>query len=172
MTLRHLLSHTSGLSPDPDFPPRIFAGGPGSLRDHVVEDIPHYRVAGPPGEIFWYSGPGYNIAGHLAEHVTGQPFARLMDELVFAPCGLESTTFDTTHPSRAKVTDLLEEALVLVGQIPPIPYPAGYGVSARDIFDELTGETAELEDALTQDYGEMNYTGTYIAAWPYKLRDR
>src|SRR5262249_35693358 len=56
VTLRHLLTHTSGLSSDPDFP--FFRSGSESLRDHIRIDVPQYRIVGPPGEVFWYSNPG------------------------------------------------------------------------------------------------------------------
>jgi len=131
VTLRHLLTHTSGLSSDPDFPGRFFRDGPESLGDHVRMDVPCYKVIGPPGQVFWYSNPGFNIAGYLAEYVTGTNFSKLVNDLILAPASMTATSFDPA--SR------LTEAMVEVEDVAPpahlpIPYPAGGAVTTiRDL---------------------------------------
>lgn len=95
VTLRQLLSHTSGASQ---------SGYPGYPRDsdlpsasEVVANPPRFFESpltfdGEPGE-FRYSGGGYMIAQIWAEDVSGKPFAELADELLFSPLGMEDSTF-------------------------------------------------------------------------------
>jgi CubicO group peptidase (beta-lactamase class C family) len=46
-----------------------------------------------PGAIYSYSSPGYWLAGVVLEEVAGRPYADAMAETVFAPLGMERTTF-------------------------------------------------------------------------------
>lgn len=128
VTVRHLLTHTSGLSSDPDVPERFFAGKPACLADNLRHDIPGYGAAGRPGEVFWYSNPGFNIAGHLLEHLTGTPFSEVMTERVFTPASMTSTSFDAGFRTDQLIVDSPAP------QCLPIPYPAGGAVtSIRDL---------------------------------------
>lgn len=91
VTLRRLLSHTSGLPTDhAPFGPRE----PDALERRIRNDIPRYPLVAPPGERYHYSNVGLHIAGYLAEAVSGRPYADLMQDMVFEPLGMERTTFD------------------------------------------------------------------------------
>ena len=131
VTLRHLLSHTSGLSSDPVFPARFFRNTPASLEEHVRLDIPSYKVIAPPGHVFWYSNPGINLAGYLAEYLTGTNFSKLVNDLILAPASMSATSFGPALLSKAMVE--VEDAAPAPGR-PPIPYPAGGAVTTiRDL---------------------------------------
>jgi CubicO group peptidase (beta-lactamase class C family) len=125
VTLRHLLSHTSGLSSDTDVPERFFSGSQHCLEEHVRHDVPSYKAAGNPGDVFWYSNAGFNIAGLLAERVTGMPFVDLAEDLVFSPASMASTSFDPAAHKLAGITlDTVDDP-----RRPAIPYPAGGAVT-------------------------------------------
>jgi CubicO group peptidase (beta-lactamase class C family) len=131
VTLRRLLSHTSGLSPDPDVPARIVGPAATALRDHVLQDVPTYATL-PAGEVFWYSNPGFNLAGYLAAVHTGQTFPALAEEVVLRPLGMSRTTFDPDSPLATEITTTLPAAFRDTG--PPTPYPAGGAVTTvRDL---------------------------------------
>jgi CubicO group peptidase (beta-lactamase class C family) len=116
ITLRHLLSHTSGLSPDPDFP------ADRTLEQQVHKDLSGWAAFGPPGEAVWYSNPGYGLAGHVAERATGKDYPALMQELVFGPLGMHRTAFagkpDVPHD---------DDVLRMIGS-----YPAGGALTSLD----------------------------------------
>lgn len=125
VTLRHLLTNTSGLSSDPDIPECFFSGSRDCLEHYVRHDIPRYKAAGSPGEVFWYSNAGFNIAGLLAERVTGTRFADLAEEMIFFPAAMTSTSFDASAPKLAdKTLDTVNDS-----RRPPVPYPAGGAVT-------------------------------------------
>ncbi len=91
ITLRMLLSHTSGLPTDAEhFGPR----DPGGLERFVREEAPGYSLLAPPGTLWAYSNVGLNIAGYLAEAVSGLPYTELMQQLLFDPLAMRRTTFD------------------------------------------------------------------------------
>jgi CubicO group peptidase (beta-lactamase class C family) len=46
-----------------------------------------------PGAIYSYSSPGYWLAGLVLEEVSGRPYADAIAETVFAPLGMERSTF-------------------------------------------------------------------------------
>lgn len=87
VTLRHLLTHTSGL---PALL-RLWADHPDrESRVRAVLDAP---LANRPGTVFEYSCIGFLVAGLLAERVTGRGLADLVDERVCRPLGLTDTGF-------------------------------------------------------------------------------
>ncbi len=50
----------------------------------------------PPGEEFRYSGSAWQLAGAVAEVVSGKSWAELVDERLSMPCGLVNTGFLST----------------------------------------------------------------------------
>jgi len=91
ITLRHLLSHTSGLPMAGKYwGPR----DPDSLRRFVYEQIPLYEFLTEPGTVHLYSNTVICIAGHVAEAVTGKFYDDLVQEYVFDPLQMTRSTYD------------------------------------------------------------------------------
>lgn len=82
LTLRHLLSHTGGLTSD--FDP---ADTTTSSRRHV-QDCCELDPVLPPGTCFSYSNVGYVIVAHLVELVTGMSWTEAVEALVLQPLGI------------------------------------------------------------------------------------
>jgi CubicO group peptidase (beta-lactamase class C family) len=87
------------------------AGGPievQHLLDHVAGipgDAPLFVRGGlwtayPPGKHWLYSNTGYELLGHLAEHVGGKPLDRLLAERLFTPLGMVRTRGAITAADR------------------------------------------------------------------------
>jgi CubicO group peptidase (beta-lactamase class C family) len=93
ITLRMLLSHRAGLSTDMPLQDRR---SPEGLETFIREQLPQYPLVAEPGKLFAYSNLGLVVAGFLAQHVCGQPFTQVMQELVFDPLDMQRTTFDPT----------------------------------------------------------------------------
>jgi CubicO group peptidase (beta-lactamase class C family) len=101
ITLRQLLSHTAGTSVHgfPGYP----ATGPWPTLTEVLNGTPPANtlpvvVEALPGVQFRYSGGGTTIAQQLVMDVLGQPFPRLMRELVLDPAGMHDSTFEQPLP--------------------------------------------------------------------------
>lgn len=92
VTLRHLLTHTAGLTD------AIYPDGPRDERDlgrRVGELFPNIEMFSMPGDgVFRYSNYGFVLAAYLAERVTGRRFTDLVKENVILPLGMERTFYD------------------------------------------------------------------------------
>ena len=101
ITIRHLLTHTSGL---PDL--ELFEGLVAAQPDHVVTGadlIPALTawkkpLASSPGERFSYSNTNYQLLALLVEKVSGRPFGSYVRAHIFAPAGMRSSYILGTAP--------------------------------------------------------------------------
>lgn len=91
ITLRMLLAQTSGLPAALDYAGWRDTSG---LEAYVRTVLPELPLVAPPGAVYAYSNPGYNLAGFVAEAAAGAPYAELMTRDVFAPLGMTRSTFD------------------------------------------------------------------------------
>jgi CubicO group peptidase (beta-lactamase class C family) len=139
VTLRMLLSHTSGLPSDLQYHDRrITKPYRTDLEQYVREKIPLYPLVAPPGKVYFYSNPGINLAAHLAEVVTGQPYIALMDQWLFQPLAMTRTTFDLstamTYPlAQGHLLNAEDKAQVKRPYIDnPTEYPCGFAMTTAN----------------------------------------
>ncbi len=103
VTLRHLLSHSAGLTvqgfrgyaagePVPSIL-QVLDGTPPANNDPV-------RVDSAPGTRYRYSGGGYTVLQLLVEDVTGRPLPELVDEMILKPAGLTHSSIADPLPAR------------------------------------------------------------------------
>jgi CubicO group peptidase (beta-lactamase class C family) len=93
VTVRQLLSHTSGLTRgelDLDVGGRDSHG----LAEYVLHTGIHTPFIADPGIVYSYSDQGFSLVGYIIERVTGRCFATAVRELVFEPLGMRSACFD------------------------------------------------------------------------------
>jgi len=99
ITIRHLLTHTSGL---PDYETLMEAAERGrgpvwtpqrQIRDEEVLALLRAEQAGlfEPGTRWSYSNSGYVVLGLVVARVSGRPFADFLRARVFAPLGMDRT---------------------------------------------------------------------------------
>ena len=90
VTVRQLLTHTSGLWAYEDFVPDSQTV---QVKDRDVPrllahaDSTYFR----PGSAFRYSNTGYALLSLVVERKSGQTFARFLHDRIFAPLGMDST---------------------------------------------------------------------------------
>jgi CubicO group peptidase (beta-lactamase class C family) len=98
LTVHQLLSHTAGITDEAPMHGRHDDDALGRGIRAWKEDF----IFAPPGKVYSYSNPGYWLAGLVAEEVVGKPFADVVDDEVFRPLRMRSTTFRPTvamtHP--------------------------------------------------------------------------
>ncbi|MER6948369.1 serine hydrolase domain-containing protein [Nonomuraea sp. NPDC000554] len=87
VTLRHLLSHTSGIDGD-HF---LDTGRADDALERYVESCAALRQAHPLGAVMSYCNSGYAIAGRVVERVTGDAFDVAVRRHLLDPLGVERT---------------------------------------------------------------------------------
>jgi CubicO group peptidase (beta-lactamase class C family) len=93
VTIRHLLSHCSGL-PDQLPENRQLRSKHASL-DEFVEGAMRVPLAFLPGSKFLYSSMGILLASEIAVRVSGVPMKRLIQDRVFAPLEMQTASLGT-----------------------------------------------------------------------------
>jgi CubicO group peptidase (beta-lactamase class C family) len=96
VTIKHLLSHTSGM---PDYGPSVIAAINGK-RVYLREQ--RY----PAGYHYSYSNRGYVLLKYLIETVTGQPYADNLREGIFLPLGMKSSSGNRSNGTGGIITTL------------------------------------------------------------------
>jgi CubicO group peptidase (beta-lactamase class C family) len=84
ITVRHLLTHTSGLAA---YPPG-FDFRKDYTEDELLKIIQNEPPAFAPGEKWHYSNAGYLTLGVLIRKVTGKPYFEFFAENIFKPLGM------------------------------------------------------------------------------------
>jgi CubicO group peptidase (beta-lactamase class C family) len=97
LTLRHLLTHRSGMATDAS-PSELEASyysteSPPQQRAALAQEALMTAATQRPGEASHYSNLAYTVAGVLAEMVSGLAWEVLMRREVFSPLGLSSAGF-------------------------------------------------------------------------------
>jgi CubicO group peptidase (beta-lactamase class C family) len=137
MTVRHLLTHTSGLTYAGGRMAPLFEGvrhsGGFVLADftleEMVKDVAAVPLAFHPGEQ-WHYGYSTDVLGRVVEAVSGATLAEFFDERIFKPLGMEDTAFylpSSSVPRLAAVYSPQEEGTGLARHRdedgPPNTYP-------------------------------------------------
>ncbi len=93
VTIRHLLSHTSGI-PNPVIVPKA-----DTLKERI-DSLHDWKLQRNPGEEFAYSNANYWILARLVEVISGMEFSDYLDEKIFSPLGMNDTlsTDNSTDP--------------------------------------------------------------------------
>jgi len=94
MTIRQMLSHTSGM-PDMEESeydelvahPEVDEGAP----ERYVRSLSHLKPIASPGERFFYSNIAYNVLGDLIAKVSGQTFEDYLCEHILRPAGMPTS---------------------------------------------------------------------------------
>jgi len=91
ITIRHLLTHTSGIVRDPsDYHP--YNEQP---IDEVIKSAYSLPLSFPPGEKWQYSNIGYYVLAQIISKASGKPWNEFIAEHLFAPAQMNSTRTTT-----------------------------------------------------------------------------
>jgi D-alanyl-D-alanine carboxypeptidase len=179
ITIRHLLTHTSGLG-DPYTKIDL-------RKDYTDEELIALEASMPllsaPGERFAYSNAGYHLLGFIAKRVGGKFFGDQLNERVFAPLGMKTAgVISETDivPGRAAGYERIDGKLLNQRWVAPSLNRTADGtihLSARDLARwsmALDGDTildarakeaswtpAHLSDGSSSPYGLGWYVGTH-----------
>lgn len=101
MTIRHLMTHVSGLRPDVDLADAWHG------YDTAIELARAEVPTSAPGERFVYSDINYFLLGEVVARVSGMPLDRYVEREIFQPLEMTDTSFNppATRQSRIAPTE-------------------------------------------------------------------
>jgi CubicO group peptidase (beta-lactamase class C family) len=160
LTIRRLITHTSGLGGDQ---------GTGSSLEATAERLAAQPFDFQPGQRWQYS-PGMNVCGRIVEIVSGQSFDEFVASRILRPLSMDNTTFYPTPEQRERIATLYridgEHGLAPaerwhgVGQPGSAPNPSGGLFSTADdmsrfyrailLGGEFNGKRIASEDTVRQ----------------------
>ncbi len=93
ITLRHLLSHTSGIKDYLADLRRNFSYD--TPPDRFAKEMMNEPLKFQPGEKWSYSNSGYILLGMVIQQATGRPYHAFLADRIFTPLGMSATRHDT-----------------------------------------------------------------------------
>ena len=95
VTIRHLLTHTSGIKSYTSLGPKFWteASRLDLSNDQMLALFKDVPFDFKPGEKYLYNNSAFFLLGVIIEKVTGVPYRKYIDEKVFQPLGLASTSY-------------------------------------------------------------------------------
>jgi len=170
VTVRHLLTHTSGIGDDADEEAgesyeAIWQARPNYTVLETADFLPQFVHRAPnfaPGQGCRYNNCGYVLLGLMIERATGRPYREVVRETVFTPAGMSDSDFlrmDRVNERLAEGADPIQDVRgEVIGwkrniySYPPIGSPdAGAHVTAGDLerFLRAVRDGRLLSPALT-----------------------
>ncbi|HTI36757.1 MAG TPA: exo-beta-N-acetylmuramidase NamZ domain-containing protein [Vicinamibacterales bacterium] len=97
ITIRELMTHTSGLRPDLDL------GDPWTGADTAIQLAIEEVPTSAPGQRFVYSDINYILLGDIVRRVSGEPLDQFAHERIFEPLGMHDTMFLPPESLRPRI---------------------------------------------------------------------
>jgi CubicO group peptidase (beta-lactamase class C family) len=136
ITIRNLLTHTSGITSYtqlPDYPTTMGVAVTHEIQISRIKGLP---LEFGPGEKYSYSNSGYYLLGVIIERVSGKPYADFLQENIFTPLDLKNTGYDTNRRViRNRASGYLMQGGAVVNALyidMSVPFAAGALVSTVD----------------------------------------
>jgi CubicO group peptidase (beta-lactamase class C family) len=156
ITLKHLMTHTSGIEDRWLESLTPYASRLVSEREWLVDNFPG-RVR-PPGEAAGYSNYNAMLAGYIVARVSGEPYDQYIQNHIFEPLGM---THSNVHPQMSEdLRPFLSKSYTYVdGAFRPfpdyLPQPAGLpsGMHQASVMDMARFMIARLEGGF---YGDAS----------------
>ena len=145
LTLRHLLTHSSGMG---EATPQV-----SRVARTLADLIPCYAkkpLQFAPGTKWQYCQSGINSLGRIVEVVSGQSFPAFLQRRLFDPLGMKDTTF---YPTREQMARLAKSYRAVDGKLEEttIFILDGHDLAARDRYPAANGGLFST----AQDYGRF-----------------
>jgi uncharacterized protein YbbC (DUF1343 family)/CubicO group peptidase (beta-lactamase class C family) len=110
ITVRHLMTHFSGLRPDLDLEP-AWTGYETGIQRALLD-----KPANPPGVHFVYSDINFILLGEIVHRLSGEMLPDYVHRVVFLPLGMYDTMFRPPASLRSRIapTEILEKDHLLL----------------------------------------------------------
>ncbi len=147
ITIRHLLTHGSGLPEDNPWGDRQLADTDAELRKLIADNPSFSNVAGVQYE---YSNLGFALLGQIVQVVSGMKYEEYTQEYILKPLGMTSTVWEYSKAPEQKLAlgyNWVHDAYANI----PLVHHGAYGA--------MGGLITSIEDL-------AKYALMHLAAWP------
>jgi CubicO group peptidase (beta-lactamase class C family) len=135
ITVRNLMTHTPGFAETAKYLILYGKKAPVPLKQALLRSIPE-RIY-EPGAMPAYSNFGASLAGYIVERVSGEPFEQYVQRHIFAPLGMDHSSFQ--QPLPANLDRLMSKAYK-----PESSDPQPYEVIAMSPAGALASSGADM----------------------------
>jgi D-alanyl-D-alanine carboxypeptidase len=99
VTIRNLLTHTSGIHSYTEVPAWQPHWGDDLAPDSIMGFVAKDTFDFAPGTRYKYDNSGYVLLGMVIEKVSGQTYAKFLENEIFKPLELTHTSYCPSHPT-------------------------------------------------------------------------
>ena len=134
VTLRKLMSHTSGLVREPSI--GHYLDDSEVSMEAMVEELKTSTLKeDPDGGVFQYSNAGLSVVGYLVQQLSGIDFAQHIQQRVLAPLGMHDSSFVQTESLRSRLCPAY--MWTFNEDIPAPVFDMGGGGAAGNLFSTI-----------------------------------
>jgi CubicO group peptidase (beta-lactamase class C family) len=152
ITLRHLLSNTSGIPDYIPLPAYEALMGQATSPEQLVALFRDLPLLFAPGASFGYSNSNWVLLTLILEQVTGKAFATLLHERIFAPAGMTRSGVDWQTIAQPRALGYLDTGAAGVNYAPAVDDSTMLGAGA------ITATTGDLYR-----WGQALHSGKLLA---------
>lgn len=170
ITIEHLLTHTSGVADVFSLSRHSATGGQGGSFEDILRDLSEMDLTHAPGSAYVYSNGGYAVLAAVIERISGMSFGDFLQDRVFGPLGMASTSHDGPRPAVLNRVPGYDPwgARELIPVVPPsASYTTGSGSLWSSAADLLTWNNALHSGRLLTDASYSKLTRDYGHAYGY-----
>jgi len=184
ITVRHLLTHTSGL---PDLENGFQALRKGGARlNYTTTQLYNAAKNDPmsfaPGERWQYSDVGYFLLGMIIEKASGQPYRNFLASRFFEPLGMASSSVldqSVVLKNRAAGYTLRNGQIVNIRRVIQVELPSHYGIfsTVQDLVkwdNALAAGKVVQQSSLDQMWTpvKLNSGGSFLYGFGWGMEER
>lgn len=166
ITLRHVLSHSTGL-PYHTYTNMIEEALPFDTLLNYLRDV---KLVSKPGELYSYQNVGYSIIGKVIEEVTGKTYQQELKEKVFMPLGMKDASTD--YAELITSGNMAQPHMFKRGRLQPtvvndtyynVSPAGGINASIADMANWLKALLGHREDVIQQQTIDSVFTPNVLA---------
>lgn len=136
ITIEHLLTHTSGIVSYTSKPGYLVHMAQDFTVAQMIDSFKDDPLEFEPGSSYRYNNSGYLLLGAIIESVSGQPYAKFVEQRIFIPLGMTRTAYEGFERTQGPTAAGHTSADQGFGPARPLsmtqPYAAGSLVSTVD----------------------------------------
>ena len=143
-TIESLLTHSSGLPRESDFPYWNGPDYPFPTRAQIIDQLSSQETLYPAQTFFQYSNLALSLAGEIIQERSGQEYTRYINEKILEPLGLSDTRTYYPEDLRGEQMAIGYKGIQRAGTREPVPPFFTRGITAAAGFTSSVNDLAKF----------------------------